>query len=410
MPPQYPQDSSLFFQKLPPELRLDIYSYVFCSTRLSFGRRSCLKNDKRSDVRLRPAPNSLSALRVCRRFNDEIGDSWLGQVLFNFESSPVKMLDKLADLDRHTLGKVRHMRISFEQRLSLRTQELFEEGYGYKVWCFRLVHILKLLSGLKLDTLTVLGPSVAQWRYDELDALINHSDGWKELYYLSNNSVMLGFGKYDKLFGWIECDTDGRTQQPSTWTQALAARDGPTASVTIHRSRDAALSGSIISDPSSRQAFADQVAESGNESKYGLEQDSALMTPGEKEKEILVVARRGKGIDYTENGTSPIMEHDIRKYWPDMTWGQIRYMGIDWHDEGFHRAFDYDDDDEDEDEDEVDDYDYSKDYGKDPWAPPESEIPAGTEVDAGGLPIKEDTYRHVDDYEWSYLHTVYPPN
>lgn len=424
MSTQDPQDSSLFFQKLPPEIRLEIYSHVFYSTRLSFGCLWHTSLDSHRNFRLRPAPNSLSALRVCRRFNDEIGDSWLGQVLFSFSDSET-MLDKLADLDRQTMGKLRHLRYMCEHQLELETQ-IIEDG-EYQERNFHLPEVLKLLHGLHLDRLTVVGPSIAQVGYTILDTLINHSDGWKELYHISHNSMMLGFGKFDKMRGDFEWIGDLRAPQPSTWIQALAARDGPTASVTIYRSTDAALSGTMIPKPSTCQAFADQYAEPGKESQYGIESDTALMTPGEKGKEILVVAKRGKGVDYTENGTSPLMEHDIREYWPGMTWGQIRYMGIDWHDE--RRGHDSDDDDDDDDDDWDAGFDKLiqdlKDIGmlddfKEAMRPTlekfdrlyNSDLPEGTEVDENGFPIliKEDTYIHVDDYEWGPHHTTNSPD
>lgn len=404
-----PEDSSLFFQKLPSELRLEIYSHLFCSTRLSFGKRPTLAAGKLRNIRLRPAPNSLSVLRACRRVNDEIGDSWLGQVLFSFED-PVTMLDKLADLDRETLGKLRHMRYSCEHQLELNTD--IEADVGYESRRYELPEFLKLLRGLRLDRLTVVGQSVAQFRYLQLNDLINHSDGWKELYFLSNDSVILGFGKHDKMCGKWECDFayGVRGPQPSTWIQALAARDGPSASVTIYRSTDAALSGSMISKPATCQVFAGQFAEPGKESEYWIESDTALVAPGEKEKEILVVARRGKGVDYTENGTSPPMRFDIRKQWPHMTWGQIRYMGIGWHEEWLGQ---------DDDDDDVE----NPFEGIDPGVlrmlarimqPVQHQLDghhnsdgaAGTEVDEDGCLIKEDTYEHVDDYEWLPQHRL----
>ena len=396
---------------------MDIYFHIFCSTRLSFGKRPTYATGKLGNIRLRPAPNSLSVLRVCRRVNNEIGDSWLGQVLFSFDD-PETMLDKLADLDRQTLGKLRHMRYSCEHPLELKTNVIQDGEYEYQGWRYQLPQILKLLPGLRLDMLTVAGESIAQSRYLNLDALINHSDGWKELYYLSNNSVMLGFGKSDKLFGKYEWKRGWRAQQPSTWTQALAARDGPTASVTIYRSTNASSSSSMISKPATRQAFADQVAEPRKESQYGVESDTALMTPGEKEKEILVVARRGKGVDYTENGTSPMMEHDIRKHWPGMTWGQIRYMGIGWHEEELGRDSD-DDDDDDNDENPFQDVDpgvlrmlarLMRPQLHQDDRPRNGDGAAGTDVDERGCPIKEDTYEHVDDYEWGPYHTAFSPN
>lgn len=371
------QESSSFFQKLPPEIRLDIYSHLFGSTRLSFGKRPARIAGKMGSVRLRPAPNSLSLLRVCHRVTDEIGDSWLGQVLFSFED-PKTMLDKLADLDPQALAKFRHMRYLSDDMLTLKIGVHDGEHTG---WRFRLDNVLKLLPGLRLDRLTVIGGPGALFGYRALDPLINHSDGWKELYYVSYNSVMLGFGKSDKLFGKYEWGGVLRAPQPSTWNQVLTSRDGPTASVSIYRSSLADACGSMISNPATCEAFLGQIAEPGKESQYGIESDATLMAPGEKQKELLVVARRGKGVDYAVNEASPLLQYDIRRYWPGMKWGQIRYMTIDWFFEEMCQEADFDEDDD------------------------TNDAAMGTEVDERGYPIKVDTYKHVDDYEWTPYHT-----
>lgn len=401
MPPRDPQESSLFFQKLPPEIRLDIYDHLFGSTRLSFGTRPARIAGKMGTVRLRPAPNSLSLLRVCRRVTDEIGDSWLGQVLFSFED-PETMLDKLADLDPQALAKVRHMRYLSENALTLTIRVDDGEHEG---WRFGLVNVLKLLPGLRLDRLTVIGGSGAQFGYRALGPLIKHCEGWKELYYVSYNSAILGFGKSDKLFGKYECRGDLRAPQPSTWNQELTSRDGPTASVSIYRSSLADACGSMISNPATCEAFVGQIAEPGKESQYGIESDASLLTPGEKEKELLVVARRGKGVDYAVNEASPLLQHDIRRFWPGMKWGQIRYMAIDWFFEEKCQEANFDEDDEDDEElrqellllyaPPLRRYDRS----------PTNDSAVETEVDEHGYPIKVDSYKHSDDYEWTPYHT-----
>ncbi|KAL2276570.1 hypothetical protein FJTKL_00745 [Diaporthe vaccinii] len=373
MPHRNSQESSLFFQKLPPEIRLDIYDHPFGSTRLSFGKRPARIAGKMGNVHLRPAPNSLSLLRVCRRVTDEIGDSWLGQVLFSFED-PKTMLDKLADLDPQALAKLRHMRYLSDDMLTFKIR--VDDGQ-HTGWRFRLDNVLKLLPGLRLDRLTVVGGPGAQFGYRALDPLINHSDGWKELYYVSYNSVMLGFGKSDRLFGKYEWGGVLRAPQPSTWNQVLTSRDGPTASI----------------------------AEPGKESQYGIESDATLMTPGEKQKELLVVARRGKDVDYAVNEASPLLQYDIRRYWPGMKWGQIRYMAIDWFFEEMCQEADFNEDDEDDEE--------LRQELTLLYAPPLrrhdrspiNDAAVRTEVDERGYPIKVDTYKHADDYEWTPYHT-----
>lgn len=305
-------------------------------------------------VRLRPAPNSLALLRICSRVNGEIGDKWLSQVLFSFEDVGT-MLDKLTNLDQKTLAKLRYMRFSEQGMIRVPSPGGSEHGYG-------LTHFLKLLPGLCLDRLTVLRPTGTHWkgcRYRALDVLINHSNGWKELYYLSNNSTILGWSRLDQTF-----NDDLRAPQPSDWNRALTSRDGPTASVSIYRSSNAADHGAMLSKPATRQAFPDQSAEPGKN--YGDEEDAALMAPGEREKELLVVARRGNGVDCTASLGLPQLLDDIRERWRGMTWAEIYRTGRDWFD------IEFSSDSEDEYDDEVSD-----------------------------CPVKVDTYNHVDDYEWS---------
>lgn len=375
MAPPNRQDSSLFFQQLPTEIRLKIYSQLFRSTRLSFAERHghAVRKKRRLLACLRPAPNSLSLLRVCRRVTDEIGDSWLGQVLFIFRD-PEIMLDKLTSLDSQNLSKLRHMRYS-EERLDgvLRARNGNPLGHGY-----HLAHILKLLPGLCLDRLTVFGEARKEIRYRELDDLIKHSNGWKELCFLSHDSAMLGYPKLGKgRYGQVP-EEFLRAPQPSTWRQALSHRDGPTASVRIYRASDAAGHGSRVPKPATCQLFVDQVAEPYK--KYGVEEDAALMAPGEKQKELLVVARRGKGVDYVEKPGSPLFTADIRKDWPGMTWGQIRALDVGWDD--VTRSI----------------------VRPNGLGSPNHDEAAGSKVDNFERIIKVDTYDHVDEYQWSLFY------
>jgi hypothetical protein len=107
----HPQWDSPLFQ-LPQELRNMIYTQLFLSTRLTHGvtkRRLYRFQYWYCFVRMVPAQNALAFLRTCRRTKPEIGESWLGEVLFNFEDIRT-MLDKIASLSVGTLSKIRHLR------------------------------------------------------------------------------------------------------------------------------------------------------------------------------------------------------------------------------------------------------------------------------------------------------------
>lgn len=339
MQPQDPQDSSLFFQKLPPEIRLEIYSHVFYSTRLSFDRRLTKSTPVSSpnrwtrrvnyaSVQLRPAPNSLSLVRVCRRVNVEIGHSWIGQVLFSFGSAQT-MLEKLAALEPSMLAKLRHMRTTGRPpTLSLQSDQ---ETRKYE-WA----DMLNVLSGLCLDRLTVLGDYAPTGRVDleTLDKLIKHSDGWKELYFLSHNSAILELHTQY----WWPGDAHSAPRL-SNFNSALVSRDESTASVSIYRSIHAAEYGLMISKPATREAFSYRGPGPIEEAER-----NAARNPHEMKKEVLVVARRGRGVDCA---VKPLPS-DIRdvKVVQRRKKSNVRYEGIE-----------------------------------------------------------VDTYKHVDDYEWTPFHS-----
>lgn len=154
--PRSPQGSSLSL-KLPIEIRLEIYSRVFYSTRLAFGGRlrtatpvslshRLTDSANLEHVQLRSVPNSLSLLCVCRRVNGEIGHSWIGQVLFSFEDAQTTFR-KLTALEPSVLAKLRHMRISG-------VQPRLELGGDYRTTQSGWDNMLKVLPGLCLDRLS----------------------------------------------------------------------------------------------------------------------------------------------------------------------------------------------------------------------------------------------------------------
>ncbi|KAK4130481.1 hypothetical protein BT67DRAFT_445719 [Trichocladium antarcticum] len=163
-----PQTGSLLFQKLPQEIRDHIWAQLFYSTRFTCGERP---TGRISTVPIKPAPNGLALLRTCRRAQLEIGDSWLRHVLFCFEDIEA-MLDKLSALSVDVLSKLRYMRVRGDTlMLSYPDDDVF----------YRLVSALKLLPGLQLDQLTVLGGHGIQVCYDSLGSLIKDGNGWKTL-------------------------------------------------------------------------------------------------------------------------------------------------------------------------------------------------------------------------------------
>lgn len=131
---------------------------------------------------------------------------WLSRVLFNFEHVEA-LLDKLSVLPSAKLSQICHLRTRAQPLI------LYFEEHGHDA-CYRLAWSLKLLPGLRLDTLTVLGSSRSTNAHGTLTGMIKHGNGWKELCYVTMDSTMLGFQK-ETWFG-ADPDHDRRRPQPST--------------------------------------------------------------------------------------------------------------------------------------------------------------------------------------------------
>ncbi|KAJ7142950.1 hypothetical protein C8R44DRAFT_827603 [Mycena epipterygia] len=302
------------FMQLPLELRLEIYSHFFFSTRLAWGERALGRTERQ---RITHAPNALALLRTCRQVRAEVRTTWLQQVLFSFES-PEAMLDKLANIPTTTLKLIRHARVSGTPLMLS-----WEDDSVY----YRTSQALKLLPGLALERLTVLGVRGPEVRYDTLDKLVRHGTGWNELYYLSHDSTFLAYER-DWIFEVGAPDEYRylRAPQPVSWQRVLDARDGPTsgASVTIYRATVPRQPGAVL-HPATRVAFAQTLPAGGDLLTFGKVADSTLMAPGERDKEVLVVVKRGRDVNYAERKDSPYLEGgDIREDKAGMTWKQIK--------------------------------------------------------------------------------------
>ncbi|KID96849.1 hypothetical protein MAJ_07235, partial [Metarhizium majus ARSEF 297] len=347
------QESSWFFQ-LPQELRISIYGYLFLSTRVSHGRRPVRRI---AEIRITPAPHSLALLRTCRRVRTEIGDSWLGQVLFSFEDTETMMV-KLTALSTATLSKIRHLRIRGETLML---------SFGDEDVYYRLVHILKLLPGLQLDTFTVLNMYGESVSYDVLNTLIKYGEGWKELRFISHGSSLLGYAQPPDIFNDEHFNERyQRKPQPAHWVSAMNSRDGieNQPSVTIYRSTLAGEACSVINE-ATRVLFEQTPPGKGKAAAFATQEYAPIMSRGEKAKELMVVVKRGKGVHYQERKQSPYLPviGDIRKDCPRMTWAEIQKKYIDCEvDDGFVFSDDADDG-----------------------------------------PKSVDIYEHVDEYEWTPL-------
>ncbi|KAF2458242.1 hypothetical protein BDY21DRAFT_284293 [Lineolata rhizophorae] len=298
--------------RLPRELRDEIYAWLFSSTRLSSGTKS-FRWGKR---RMKPAPNSLALLRTCRQINHEVGHTWLRHVLFSFEC-PEAMLDKLSALPPETVSQIRHVRTG---GMPLVLKPTFDE-YDH---IYELVWVLKLLPQLRLDTLTVLGPAYGDIAYETLEGLVRKGNGWKVLRYVVPNSTMLGFAEIAR---FRNEPPYRRGPQPGAWQSVLSGRDGDEsdASVKVYR---AVQPESSALNPKECCLFEQRIDPLDRSDKFGVKEDVGLMTPGEKRKELLVVVKRGHGVEIAEKDTPPYASPEIREWASGMSWAEISHRCI----------------------------------------------------------------------------------
>ncbi|KAK4066242.1 uncharacterized protein Triagg1_8074 [Trichoderma aggressivum f. europaeum] len=306
--------------RLPRELRTIIYTFLFSSTRFTSGTRYI---PRAAIIHFVPAPHGLALLLSCRRAYIEVGKSWVSQVHFCFEDAKA-MLDKLADISLDTRSMIRHVRVLGGPILICYRREA-------AVW--HTYQLLKLLPGLKLDRLTVCDIDEAQTSYDAVSRLVKYSDGWKELHYKSHASRFIGFvpARLNELNENAGEQRLFREPQPGGWQQKLEDRDGSSseASVTIYRSD---IPRPNYSTPYRSRAgkwikFTQALAPDQDIGDYQKVKDPQLMDRSEMDKEVLVVVKRGRGVDYEEKQGSPYLnagDGDIRERFPGKTWVEIK--------------------------------------------------------------------------------------
>jgi hypothetical protein len=306
---------------LPQEVRDEIYANVFYSTRFTYAFEGHPLDTSARET-------GLALMRTCRRVRDEIGISWLHQVLFDFVD-PTTLLNKLAYIPIALRGQIRHLCIS--------ARELMLGDEWSESW-HDTTQVLKLLPGLKLDTLTVVGTGA--WRplesFYNLDKLIRHSDGWKELHYLSDNSEPLAF----KVDGTDATPGDPKPEcsprpQPSDWQNTVEQRDGQAShpSVAVYQATPVVAPGAVMLalHPCIQEVFAQACTTDHlrrlftRDAKFFIKfEDATPMTRGALWKHTLAVVKRGVRVDYAEKEGSPYLPSgDIRKYYPGTTWREI---------------------------------------------------------------------------------------
>lgn len=304
----------------------------------------------------KPVSDNLAILRSCRLVKEEIGDSWINQLLWIFQTT-VGMLDTLITFPPEILSKLRHMHVFGD------TVEICED-HQHRVY-YRLASLFRFFPGLRLDTLTVLSLRSSRANHETLDSLVSEGCGWKQLRYISNDSEMLTFTRkpYPRNASQEEKKLQGKSQ-PAHWQSVLEDRDGALSrpSVAIYRSTVSDCPGSILNARNRVRFDQRRITEDYELKVFRKKENAKLMADGERGKEVMVVVNRGEGVNYEQTKDSPFLGRDLLQDMPQYTWPEIRHHYIGHH-MLFARELDSDDE-----EDEADGFPYL-DMDKDEWHP-----------------------------------------
>jgi hypothetical protein len=170
---------------------------------------------------------------------------------------------------------------------------------------------------------------------------------------------MFGFKKYDMIMALPY----RRKLQPTSWNEILLKRDGvePKSTVTIYRSTQSNVLGGVM-QAETREIVDQKIISPLDLETFGVEEDPQFMGEGENEKELLVVVKRGRGVDILQHDVAPFSNHDIRQWADGMTWQEIRKAAIDRFYEENDDYFGFEDEDKEDKNVEVDKYSNVDDY------------------------------------------------
>lgn len=192
---------------------------------------------------------------------------------------------------------------------------------------YRLCWTMKLLPHLELDTLTVLGgyanskvEGSAQVDYTTIDEIIKYGTGWRQLRYIIPDSSFLVFPRTE-CFG----QTHRRKPQPGAWASLLSERDGLESGSSVTMYRSPAI-GEHLQFPYNQQDTFQQSVAAQSLGDYGLEEDSFLAASNERVKAALVVVKRGRNTNVTEDIRQPPYDQssDLRALLTNSTWPEVR--------------------------------------------------------------------------------------
>ncbi|KAH8662914.1 hypothetical protein BGZ60DRAFT_412264 [Tricladium varicosporioides] len=253
-----------------------------------------------------------SLLRTCRHFYKIARPIMLSNITLYF-SSTCKFLDCLTTLTSGDIAQLRYIRTkSFPF-------PLYRDEAYFSYTTHNFSSVLPLFPGLQLDLLTV-----EDCYHDEnvndgwgdvgtyMDAMsLILSKGWKELHYITPTTEFMT-SRNDNY--------KTREAQPTCWDRWLKENDGKDsgAEVKMYVSKESSSKGAA-EDPERRMAFS---ALPGHLPKVALQTPQNRRRVVVDKREVMVVAKRGKGVSYIEDGME--LDKDIEQTFQEMKWAEIK--------------------------------------------------------------------------------------
>ncbi|KAH9883298.1 hypothetical protein F4778DRAFT_767322 [Xylariomycetidae sp. FL2044] len=169
-----PQNSSLLFNMIPTEIRLEIYDQFFTSLTLTCRRPRHVREQycrpSRSRFPMDPDPidpYALSIFRCCKKMNSEIGRKWISQVKLNFED-----LEILETLHPDIIGSIRSATI-LPINARLPPNELLERMPRLKI---DNLTIYQATPDIFYDTCKLHAWVMSSWGREKLEYILHRTD------------------------------------------------------------------------------------------------------------------------------------------------------------------------------------------------------------------------------------------
>ena len=286
---------------IPADLRIQIFKHLFRSITISKGLG-------------KTGSNHTSILTTCRQIHNEAILLLPPNVSFHFISTEA-MLDCLTTLTPELIRRIRHIRVkAFPFPLYASEDASYYTTHDFAA-------ILPIFPGLRLDCLVVEDCYHDEgindgWgdegTYFTIQSLIE-SDGWNELHFVSPSTGFMS-GSFHK----------SRVPQPARWNALLQNRDGQDsgASVTMRVAKVPKAPGAT-ENPDLCTAY--NVVP---RPEYPSDSAPAIIDNGDNttDREVLVIASRGKNASYTQDGSN--LAEEIRNLLRTMTWEEIKTSGL----------------------------------------------------------------------------------